>query len=303
VFRHDFHWTRAGWRLSEANADVPGGYAESTAFPRLMAAHAPGTYTAGEPLERWAAAVAAAAGGLPVALLSAPGYMEDHQVVSALARSLQAAGVVPHLAQPRHLAWQEGRAHLARGSDRVALGAVARFFQAEWLDPSAPSCRPLFCGGRTPTSNPGAAIVVESKRFPLLWDELRTPLPTWRALLPETRDPREAPWRSEDGWVLKGALSNNGDAVLLPGSASRRAWRAACWQATLHPASWVAQRRFEAVAVETPVGPRFPCLGVYTVDGRAAGIYGRLGAIPVIDYAASDVAVLLQGRCEEVLRT
>jgi hypothetical protein len=36
----------------------------------------------------------------------------------------------------------------------------------------------------------------------------------------------------------------------------------------------------------------YPCLGVYTIDGRAAGIYGRLSARPLVDYAAVDVAVL-----------
>jgi hypothetical protein len=36
----------------------------------------------------------------------------------------------------------------------------------------------------------------------------------------------------------------------------------------------------------------YPCLGVFTVDGRAAGIYGRLSPRPVIDYAAVDAAVL-----------
>lgn len=157
----------------------------------------------------------------------------------------------------------------------------------------------MFTGGATPVANPGAAVVLESKRFPLLWDELRAPLPTWRALLPETRDPREVPWARGDGWVLKAALSNNGDAVLLRGSSSRRAWRAAGWRARLSPRAWVAQRRFDVLALETPLGPRYPCLGVYTVDGRAAGIYGRLGASPVIDFAASDVAVLLEGRREE----
>jgi hypothetical protein len=55
----------------------------------------------------------------------------------------------------------------------------------------------------------------------------------------------------------------------------------------------VAQRRFAALPVETPAGPMFPCLGVYTVDGQAAGIYGRLAAKPLIDYAAVDVAILV----------
>jgi hypothetical protein len=36
----------------------------------------------------------------------------------------------------------------------------------------------------------------------------------------------------------------------------------------------------------------FPCLGVYTVNGRAAGIFGRMAPGPLIDFAAIEVAVL-----------
>ena len=32
---------------------------------------------------------------------------------------------------------------------------------------------------------------------------------------------------------------------------------------------------------------------VYTIDGRAAGIYGRLSPRPLVDYSAVDVAVLM----------
>jgi len=62
----------------------------------------------------------------------------------------------------------------------------------------------------------------------------------------------------------------------------------------LLPGNWVAQRRFESVPVSTLVGPRHVCLGVYTVNGRAAGAYARLSEKPLIDFAAVDVALLLE---------
>ena len=64
----------------------------------------------------------------------------------------------------------------------------------------------------------------------------------------------------------------------------------------LSPGKWVAQRRFESLPVTTPVGPRHACIGVYTVNGRAAGAYARLSKTPVIDFAATDVALLTGGR-------
>ncbi len=66
------------------------------------------------------------------------------------------------------------------------------------------------------------------------------------------------------------------------------------WQARLWPNRWVAHRRFEALSVRTPAGPMYPNLGVYTVNGAAAGIYGRMAPRPLIDFAAVDVAVLIR---------
>ena len=36
----------------------------------------------------------------------------------------------------------------------------------------------------------------------------------------------------------------------------------------------------------------FPCLGVYTLDGRVIGAYGRVAPISLIDGRAADAAVL-----------
>jgi hypothetical protein len=38
----------------------------------------------------------------------------------------------------------------------------------------------------------------------------------------------------------------------------------------------------------------YPCIGVYTIDGIAAGIYARIAARPVVDYRAIDVACLVE---------
>ena len=39
LIRFDFHFTTEGWRISEANTDVPGGFNEASGFTRLMAAN------------------------------------------------------------------------------------------------------------------------------------------------------------------------------------------------------------------------------------------------------------------------
>jgi hypothetical protein len=294
VIRFDFHPTAAGWRISEANADVPGGYAEASHFPRLMAEHFPGCRPTGDPAANLADGIRDRFGIGRVGLLAAPGYMEDQQVIACLADQFRRRGWTTVLGHPGQVRWDAGRARL--GS--APLDVVIRFFQGEWLArlPAAAGWRHFVRGGRTPVCNPGASILTESKRFPLVWDELSTPLPTWRALLPDTRDPRDVDWRRQPDWLLKAAFANNGDEVHDRTWTRPRTWRQAAWAARLGPGQWAAQRRFGPLPVATPDGMVYPCLGVYTVDGRAAGIYGRLSPRPVIDYAAVDVAVLTEAK-------
>jgi hypothetical protein len=134
--------------------------------------------------------------------------------------------------------------------------------------------------------------MIESKRFPLVWDSLGLELPTWRTLLPPTYDPRHLNARFGRGWVLKTAFCNTGDTVAFADGPDRPRWSRAVWGARLCPGQWVAQRQFESLPILTPLGPMHACLGVYTADGRAAGIFGRMAPRPLVDLAAIEVAVL-----------
>ena len=297
IVRFDFHFTTEGWRISEANSDVPGGFSEASFFTAAMAEYFPRLRPAGDPGAVWSAALAEAAGPTGVvALLSAPGYMEDHQVVAYLAGRLREHGHRAFLANPRQIVWHGAQAQLDTAWYRGPVSAIVRFYQAEWLArlPAAGDWEKFFRGGKTPVANPALAVISESKRFPLVWDELATPLPAWRGLLPETRDPRAVPWWRDDGWLLKTALCNTGDTVSMRGLLRPGEWLRRRFAAQIRPGNWVAQRRFESIPVATPAGPRHVCVGVYTVNGRAAGAYARLAEKPLIDFAAVDVALLLE---------
>jgi len=235
--------------------------------------------TAGKPGAAWADAALSAFGdgrsGV-VGLLSAPGYMEDAQVVSYLGKLLRARRIETRLLGPAQLRWEAGQA-FAQGSEEPLL-ALLRFYQIEWLARSARGTGwPLFiAGSKTPVSNPGRAALSETKRFPLAWRHLQAVVPTWRDTLSETRAPHDVALDSSDEWVLKGSFSNCGDALLSRPWVSAWQWRAAWARALLQPGNWVAQRRFEVVPMDSPMGPVRHCLGVYVVDGRAAGAYLRL---------------------------
>ncbi|MGN6371318.1 MAG: glutathionylspermidine synthase family protein [Phycisphaerae bacterium] len=298
VMRFDFHPTAEGWRVSEVNSDVPGGYTEAWEFSTLMAAHMGEEWRpAGDPGGAWARAIARRSGDGLVALVCAPGYMEDRQIVAYLAKRLRDCGCTARMADLRELECR-GRKTWLHGEP---VEAVLRFYQAEWLAglPRSWGWERLIVGGETAVTNAASAVLTESKGFPLVWDSLKTELPTWRAHLPETRPVNGSDWRISDGLVLKGKYGNNGDEVVMPGSADAPTLRRVSRELWWRPGKWVVQRRFVTRGIQTPLGEMFPCLGVYVVDGEVAGIYGRLSRGAVVDYAAMDVAVLVEGGTDD----
>src|SRR5262249_46454436 len=138
------------------------------------------------------------------------------------------------------------------------------------------------------------AVLTQSKRFPLVWDLLSTPLRTWRALLPETRSPRDVSHALDGDWVFKPALGHEGwDGASHEGIEPNEGQRIRA-AAVMDPSAWAAQRRFDAPPLATPEGPMYPCVGVYVIDGRVAGAYGRMAARPLIDDRSRDVVVLVR---------
>src|SRR5258708_639618 len=86
LIRFDFHWTSDGWRISEANSDVPGGFNEASGFTRLMAEHYGDSVVAGDP-----ATTLAQAGrhsvkpDAPTAMVHATAYTKHRQAMLYLA--------------------------------------------------------------------------------------------------------------------------------------------------------------------------------------------------------------------------
>jgi len=141
--------------------------------------------------------------------------------------------------------------------------------------------------------NPATAVLTQSKRLPLVWDRLRTPVPTWQSLLPETRDPRDCDGRNED-WVVKPALGRVGEDVLIPGVTEARQEKGIRKAVVRHHGLWAAQKRFHIAPVIADGAAWYACVGIYTVGGKAAGTYGRVSRTPLIDSSARDVPILVK---------
>ncbi|MFO0874659.1 MAG: glutathionylspermidine synthase family protein [Phycisphaerales bacterium] len=311
VLRFDFHPTTDGWRLSEVNADVPGGFIEAAALAHLVKELGGGEGDhPGDPGEALADALAAALGGAgDVAMMHATAFTDDGQVMVHLARRLVPRGLRAHLVAPDHVCACAPAASAPAASVRQGLvmrtgwregqiDAIVRFFPAEWL-PGLPRSADwsTLLRAEAPQCNPPTALLAQSKRLVLATRAIGLSLPWWERFLPETRDPRDVP-RSErrraESWILKPALGRVGEGIAIAGAVDERVRRRIALNAMLWPRHWIAQRRFDSVALTTGDGPRHLCLGVYVVAGRAAGVYGRLAPRPLIDARAQDVAVLIR---------
>lgn len=295
IIRFDFHYTTDGWKISEANTDVPGGFVEASGFTNLMAAHFPGTFFV-DPVARLTEAIVSKVGtGATVALVHATAFADDRQVMVYLSRRLESECLKTVLVAPDHLRWNNGRASFSTEWFDGPADLVFRFFPGEWLPNLPANCgrEQFFQNDSAPICNPATALLTQSKRFPLVWESLQTEVSAWKKFLPTTCDPKKADWSSSENWVLKPALGRVGEFIGLNGATDEKEWKVIRKSVRKHPDNWVAQQRFEAVPLVVGGKKYFPCFGIYTIDGRAAGIYGRISDNGLVNHRAQDIAVLV----------
>jgi glutathionylspermidine synthase len=296
VMRFDFHFTTEGWRVSEVNADVPGGFIEASGWNALFGAVVRNTLVPANTSEIYARAIADATGPeRTVGLVHATAHSDDRQVMQHLGRCLGAHGVQAFPVSPEHVHWSNGSAEIRARFASGSISAVIRFFPADWLPFLRDrSCwEPYFCATNAVLSNPGSAILIQTKRFPLVWGELNSAIPTWRKLLPETKDARHMKSLWDDFSILKPALGRVGEGIGMPGVTPIDELAEILFFARSRSHEWVSQRRFTAVPVATEKRAMYYCIGVFTINGKAAGFYGRVAERPIIDQRAQDAAVLI----------
>ena len=296
TLRFDFHPTDSGWVISEVNSDVPGGFGESSCLPRLYQRRADEIRLPADPLKRWGDAIEPRFSGGTAALLCAPGFLEDEQVVRTLARELRKRGLRVHLIQsPFALRWSGGSAGLRRDPN-TKIDLLVRFYQVEWLAELAGWTgwkKILRAQGHTVVTNPAIAAISESKRLGLCLDLLSARSEHLRRLMPECREPEEIAGMPKDDWVLKAAYSNTGDEVHLGSDMSAERWLKLIATARREPRRWVAQRRFETLSLPSLAGAVKPCIGVFVIGGLAAGAYVRLSRAQVTDGDALEAPLFL----------
>ena len=206
----------------------------------------------------------------------------------------QAHGHHTIFAAPDHIVWDRHRAFCILEGDEGPIDGIARFFPLEWLTnlPRKSGWKGYFdC--KVPSCNHPAAILTQSKRLPLVWDELGVDIPAWKKLLPETRDPKSIKPQDTD-WIYKPAFGRVGGGISIREAITGKEHKLIQKDARRQPGDWVAQRKFTSRPLTDINGETYHlCVGVFTVNGKSAGFYGRISPYPRIDDRAKDISLLV----------
>ncbi len=298
LMRFDFHPTTTGWAISEVNSDVPGGLAEASILPSIAAKYfeeyQPGvnildslTKAFQEKTEK----------DSTIAFVHATSYSDDRQVMQCLSDHFNKNEFRTVFAGPDHMKWSDKKPVSILNDLQGKIDGIVRFFPLEWLTnlPRSYNWKGYFdC--EVPSCNHPAAILTQSKRLPLIWDQMGVDIPMWKTLLPETREPKKVTRQDKD-WIFKPALGRVGEGISIHGVVPEKELIKIEKAAHKEPVNWVAQRKFDSRPLTTEEGDTCHlCIGVFTVDGKFAGFYGRISQYPRIDSNAEDIPVLVAKR-------
>lgn len=298
LMRFDFHPTTEGWAVSEVNSDVPGGLAEASVLTGMA-----GKYFEGfEPRKNIADILLGEFGqkikkGETVAFIHATSYADDRQVMQFLGDHFASHGYHSLMAAPDHIAWNDKKAISIIEGQKGDIDGIVRFFPLEWLtNLSQKSGWKGFYDSVTPSCNHPVSIFTQSKRLPLVWDELGVDNHAWKTLLPETKDPKTVD-PHDKSWIYKPALGRVGEGISIREAVSEKEYKNIIKSVRRHPTDWVAQKKFTSqplTADESGAETFHVCVGVFTVNGKSAGFYGRISPYPRIDGRAKDIPILVR---------
>lgn len=293
LMRFDFHPTTTGWKISEVNSDVPGGFAEASILPELASSYfseyKPGTHFAKTLFEAFKNKLKPKA---TIALVHATSYSDDRQVMQYISDYFNKYEINTILAAPDHLKWVNKKPICIM--DNSEVDAIIRFFPLEWLCNLSRKTKwqgYYECG--VPACNHPIAILTQSKRLPLVWDKLGIDISTWKTLLPKTIDPKLASKEPGD-WIYKPALGRVGEGISIKSAITPKELIKINKAVKKEPVNWVAQHMFYSRPIVASDNQEFHlCIGVFTVDGKRAGFYGRISPYARIDANAKDIPILV----------
>lgn len=294
--RYDlFPTPEGGWAVSEFNEDVPGGFNEVVAAPKLLGELHPGGQFPGDFDGSLLAAIPAEG---TVALMYATGYAEDLQHMLVLQQLLAGRQQRSILCAPDHLEFRRGQTLI----QDEPVSCVVRFYPGEWFDrlPNRHAWQRAL--PELYMLNPLARLIRQSKRLFAAWQQEGVASTADRVLL-NTVAPRteffsadRVPQLRADSrpWVLKQSFGRMGDTVVMGSLATPPEWNAALAKAPKQPEQYIIQERFDVRPLEFSCGPLYPAIGPYLINGRFAGYYSRVAPQPFLTHQAYYVPTVVQ---------
>ena len=201
-------------------------------------------------------------------------------------------GYNAHYLAPDHLEWKNPRPINKLNGEK--MDAIIRFFPLEWLTTLPKSSKWVsYFNSNIPSCNHPIAMLTQSKRLPLVWDQLSCKKDTWKQMLPKTIEPKLTK-KVEGDWIYKPALGRVGEGISIKGAIPPKEVKKITKAALRSPKNWIAQQMFYSQPFITEEKEEMHiCIGVFTVDGKRAGFYGRVSPYIRIDANAKDIPILI----------
>ena len=305
--RYDFHPVEENnWALSEVNSDVPGGLAEASLMPEIAAKLLQDkdnkNYTYNKFSDTLSEVITKKINpGGKIAFIHCTSYSDDRQVMQFLGDTVASIGFKAIYAAADHLKFENNEAISILDGNEGKVDAIIRFTPLEWIINMKPKRWGGYFNTITTSCNHPIAIFAQTKRFPLIWNELEKNginLSTWRKLLPETHEVKDQ--KTGEGYIFKPIYGRVGEKISIKEACKGNEYEEILRDVKKNPKNYIAQKRFDSKAIISEDNLKYHlCIGSYCIDGKAAGYYARISEKPRIDSCALDIPVLIEKKVEK----
>ena len=298
LMRYDFHPTlENNWAVSEVNSDVPGGFAEASMMPGIASELFKNQnyryINFGGILVDAISEKVKPRGN--IMLVHCTSYSDDRQVMQYLGDKLKNAGFNIIYAAADHLRFENKQAMSILDGNTCKVDLIFRYTPLEWLIDIKPKRWAGYFDTVTPSCNHPAAVFAQTKRFPFVWAQLENlgvQLATWRELLPETLEVKDA--KNKKDFIFKPAYGRVGEKISIKEACSDGEYEKIIKDVKKNPKEYIAQKRFSGKPLISEGESFHVCIGCYSVESKAAGYYARISRTPRIDSNALDIPVLIE---------
>lgn len=305
LMRYDFHPTVDGkWAVSEVNSDVPGGFAEASVMPKIAMEMLEDKEV---PNKRYIDFGEIFVNAIKqkvkengnIMLVHCTCYSDDRQVMEFIGDRLIKENYNVLYGAVDHVNFRNNKAYSVLDGNVCELDAIIRFTPLEWLVDVKPKRWQGYFDTDTVSCNHPVAIFAQTKRFPLIWEELERQglsFNMWRELLPHTVEVSQ--WKkfgNKEEYIFKPAYGRVGEKISIKEACDKNEYQMIMKEVRKSPKKYLAQKRFVSKPLKGDGNSEFHvCLGSYTIEGKHAGYYARISKSLRIDSNAADIPVLIE---------